>query len=60
MNVLQGFRALSANLAVELPEAPHGESLYRTLFLSALLLFGFTFLINTLAEVVRVRGRKAL
>ncbi len=60
MNVLQGFRALSANLAVELPEAPHGESLYRTLFLSALLLFAFTFLINTLAEVVRVRGRKAL
>ena len=60
MNLFQGFRALSANLAVELPEAPHGGSLYRTLFLSALMLFAFTFVINTLAEVVRVRGRKAL
>lgn len=60
MNVLQGFRALSANLATELPEAPQGESLYRTLFLSALLLFAFTFVINTFAEVLRGRGRKAL
>ncbi len=60
MNIFQGFRALSANLAVELPEAPVGGGLYRTLFLSALLLFGFTFLINTLAEMMRVRGRKRL
>ncbi|MCH2102187.1 MAG: ABC transporter permease subunit, partial [Planctomycetes bacterium] len=59
-NPLQGFRALSANLATELPEAAKGESLYRTLFLSSLLLFALTFVINTLAEVVRVRGRKDL
>ncbi len=59
-NPLQGFRALSANLATELPEAPKGDSLYRTLFLSAVLLFALTFVINTLAEVVRVRGRKDL
>lgn len=59
-NPLQGFRALSANLATELPEAPKGDSLYRTLFLSALLLFALTFVINTLAEYVRVRGRKDL
>ena len=59
-NPLQGFRALSANLAVELPEAAHGGSLYRTLFLSALLLFAMTFVVNTIAEVIRARGRKEL
>jgi len=59
-NPLQGFRALSANLATELPEAPKGDSLYRTLFMASLLLFSLTFVINTLAEVIRVRGRKDL
>ena len=53
-----GFRALSANIAVELPEAPHGGTLYRILFLAALLLFYFTFLLNTLAEIIRQRLRK--
>lgn len=53
-----GFRALSANIAVELPEAPHGGTLYRILFLAALLLFFFTFLLNTLAEIIRQRLRK--
>jgi phosphate transport system permease protein len=53
-----GFRALSANIAVELPEAPQGGSLFRILFLSALLLFAMTFLVNTLAEVVRLRLRR--
>jgi phosphate transport system permease protein len=53
-----GFRALSANIAVEIPEAPHGGTLYRVLFLAALLLFVLTFLINTVAEVVRQRLRE--
>jgi len=53
-----GFRALSANIAVELPEAPHGGTLYRILFLAALLLFFFTFLLNTVAEIIRQRLRK--
>jgi len=53
-----GFRALSANIAVEIPEAPHGGTLYRILFLAALLLFFFTFIINTAAELVRQRLRK--
>lgn len=53
-----GFRALSANIAVELPEASHGGTLYRVLFLSALLLFMLTFVINTVAEVIRLRLRK--
>ena len=53
-----GFRALSANIAVEIPEAPHGGTLYRVLFLAALLLFILTFLVNTAAEVVRQRLRE--
>lgn len=57
-NPFNGFRTLSANIAVEIPEAPHGSTLYRTLFLAALLLFSLTFLINTVAEVVRDRLRK--
>jgi phosphate transport system permease protein len=53
-----GFRTLSANIAVEIPEAPQGGTLYRTLFLAALLLFVLTFLLNTAAELVRQRLRK--
>jgi len=52
-----GFRTLSANIAVEIPEAPYGGTLYRILFLAAVLLFVFTFLINTVAEVIRQRLR---
>ena len=57
-SIFNGFRALSANIAVEIPEAPHGGTLYRILFLAALLLFFFTFFINTVAEIVRQRLRK--
>jgi phosphate transport system permease protein len=53
-----GFRTLSANIAVEIPEAPHGGTLYRILFLAGLLLFVVTFLINTVAELVRQRLRQ--
>ncbi|MGD9765115.1 MAG: ABC transporter permease subunit [Candidatus Binatia bacterium] len=53
-----GFRTLSANIAVEIPEAPIGDTLYRVLFLAALLLFVVTFIINTAAELVRVRLRR--
>ena len=52
-NPFNGFRTLSANIAVEIPEAPQAGTLYRTLFLAALLLFVLTFLVNTAAEVVR-------
>ncbi|MCP3906441.1 MAG: ABC transporter permease subunit, partial [Oceanicoccus sp.] len=38
-NIFNGFRALAANIAVEIPEAPFGGTLYRVLFLAALLLF---------------------
>ncbi len=53
-----GFRTLSANIAVEIPEAPQGGTLYRTLFLAALLLFVLTFVVNTAAEIVRERLRR--
>jgi phosphate transport system permease protein len=57
-NVFNGLRALSANIAVELPEAVEGGSLYRMLFLAALTLFAMTFAVNTLAELVRLRFRR--
>jgi phosphate transport system permease protein len=57
-NPFNGFRTLSANIAVEIPEAPQGGSLYRTLFLAGLLLFVITFIVNTAAELVRQRLRE--
>jgi len=57
-NIFNGFRTLSANIAVEIPEAPVGGTLYRVLFLSAMLLFIITFLVNTVAEVVRNKLRQ--
>jgi len=58
MNFFNGFRTLSANIAVEMPEAPVGGTHYRVLFLAALSLFAMTFVINTFAEMVRQRFRK--
>ena len=57
-NIFSGLRALSANIAVELPEAVKDGTLYRVLFLAALVLFAMTFIVNTVAEVVRLRFRK--
>jgi phosphate transport system permease protein len=57
-NIFSGLRTLSANIAVELPEAVKDGTLYRMLFLAALTLFVMTFVINTLAELVRQRFRK--
>lgn len=57
-NLYNGFRTLAANIAVELPEAPRDSTHYRTLFLAALTLFVLTFVINTVAEIVRLRFRK--
>jgi phosphate transport system permease protein len=57
------MRTFSANIAVEIPEAPVPDigvpgTLYRILFLCAVLLFVMTFLLNTAAELVRQRLRK--
>ncbi|HVQ75269.1 MAG TPA: ABC transporter permease subunit [Candidatus Binatia bacterium] len=57
-SIFNGFRALSANIAVELPEAPEQGTLFRVLFLAALLLFCLTFALNTVAELVRLRLRQ--
>jgi phosphate transport system permease protein len=57
-NIFNGFRTLSANIAVELPEAPVDSTHYRTLFLAALCLFVLTFAVNTVAELVRLRFRR--
>ena len=58
MNLFNGFRTLSANIAIELPEAAVGGTNYRMLFLAALTLFAMTFVINTVAEVIRLRFRR--
>ncbi|WP_196062107.1 MULTISPECIES: ABC transporter permease subunit [unclassified Serratia (in: enterobacteria)] len=57
-SLFQGLRAMAANIAIEMPEAVTGSSHYRVLFLTALVLFIFTFVFNTLAEAVRLRLRK--
>lgn len=57
-NIFNGFRTLSANIAVELPEAVQNSTHYRMLFLAALCLFILTFVVNTAAETVRLRFRK--
>lgn len=59
-NIFNGFRTLSANIAVELPEAVRNSTHYRTLFLASLVLFVMTFVVNTIAEVVRLRVRRKL
>jgi len=58
ISMFNGMRTLSANIAVEIPEAPVGGSLYRVLFLSAVILFVFTFVINSVAELFRYTLRK--
>ncbi len=56
-NIFEGFRTLSANIAVEMPESEVGSTHFRILFLAGLVLFLFTFAFNTVAEVVRQRLR---
>jgi len=58
MSIFQGMRTLAANLAVEVPEAEVFSTHYRVLFLAALILFLFTFVFNTFAEIIRHRLRK--
>jgi len=58
LSIFQGMRTLAANVAVEMPESEVDSTHYRILFLAALVLFVFTFIFNTLAEVVRQRLRK--
>ncbi|WP_396588041.1 ABC transporter permease subunit [Bermanella sp. R86510] len=57
INIFEGMRTLAANIAVEIPESAVGSTHYRVLFLTGFVLFVFTFVFNTLAEVVRHRLR---
>lgn len=57
-NIFEGMRTLSANIAVEIPEAEVDSTHYRVLFLAAFVLFLFTFAVNTTAELVRQRLRE--
>jgi phosphate transport system permease protein len=57
-NIFEGMRTLSANIAVELPETAVDSTHFRILFLAGLVLFAMTFIVNTIAEVVRQRLRK--
>ncbi|MFJ4493785.1 hypothetical protein, partial [Pseudomonas atacamensis] len=52
------LRSVAAFVGVDLPESEVGGSHYRVLFLSALVLLLFTFVMNTLAELIRQRLRK--
>ncbi|WP_420935086.1 ABC transporter permease subunit [Alteromonas sp. A081] len=57
--LIEGLRALTANLAIELPEADVSSAHYQILFFTACILFAFTFVVNTIAEVLRQRlGRR--
>ncbi len=57
-NIFEGMRTLAANIAVEIGETEVDSSHYRVLFLAAFVLFLFTFVVNTVAEIVRQRLRK--
>jgi phosphate transport system permease protein len=58
LSVFQGMRTLAANIAVEMPESEVDSTHYRVLFLAALVLFMFTFVFNTLAELIRQNLRQ--
>jgi phosphate transport system permease protein len=57
-SLFSGMRTFSANIAVEMPESEVGSTHFRMLFLAGLVLFIFTFALNTVAEVVRQRLRQ--
>jgi phosphate transport system permease protein len=57
-NPFTGFRSLAASIAMDAQGAAQGSSPLRTLFLAALLLFLFTFAVNTAGYVVRQRLRR--
>jgi ABC-type phosphate transport system permease subunit len=59
-DIFAGVRALSANLVIELPEANQTNSHLTVLFITALLLFLFTFCLNSIAELIKHKQSKML
>ena len=55
--LMDSVRTLTANIAAELGEAPAGSEHYRVLFLTGVMLFCITLLVNLVADLV-VRGRQ--
>lgn len=53
--IFDSVRTLTANIAAELGEAPANSDHYRVLFLTGVLLFALTFIVNLAADLV-VRG----
>ena len=58
LSAFNGMRTMSAAIAVEIPEAPVGSTLFRVLFLTGILLFAFTLVVTTAADVVGSYLRK--
>jgi phosphate transport system permease protein len=58
LSLFNGMRTMSAAIAVEIPEAPVGDTLFRVLFLTGILLFAFTLVLSTVADVVGSYLRK--
>jgi len=58
LSPFNGMRTMSAAIAVEVPEAPVGGTLFRVLFLTGTLLFFFTLALTTLADLVGDHLRK--
>jgi phosphate transport system permease protein len=54
-DLLSGLRALTSNLTIELQESSVGTAHYHILFLTAAILFAFTFAINTIAALLKRR-----
>lgn len=57
-NMFNGYQTLSALIATEMPESVRESTHQRTLFLAALTLFLLTFVLNTVAESIRLRFRR--
>jgi phosphate transport system permease protein len=59
-SIFEGLRAMTANLAIELQEADSDSAHFNLLFSTAAILFLFTFVLNTAAELLRNRLRKVV